>query len=91
MTDTPNRYLVTLNNPYEGTKGYKIIENFPHCGDDKIHLYVIFALKYLIRLGKKEDVRKELKKAIAYLARAYYLADVDNFKPDDLTETFKDY
>jgi hypothetical protein len=91
MTETPTNYRVPNNVKYSGATGFKTIENFPHCGNDQVHIYVIFALKYLLRLGKKDDIRTELKKAIDYLARAYYIVDPSTFKPEDLTDTFKDY
>jgi hypothetical protein len=91
MTETSTSYQVPNEIKYSGTAGFETIENFPHCGDDRVHVYVILALKYLIRLGKKDDIRTELKKAIDYLARAYYIADPVNFNPEDLTKTFKDY
>lgn len=76
---------------YNGTSGYETLEAFPNCGNHKVHIYVILAIKYLLRLGKKDDIRVELKKAITYLARAYYCVDPSNFNPEDISESFKDW
>lgn len=76
---------------YNGDSGFKYMEEFPNCGNPSIHIYVLFALKHLLRLGKKNDVRSELKKAITYLARAYYIADKSNYESDDISVSFKDW
>jgi hypothetical protein len=76
---------------YEGDRGFKYLEGFPNCGNANVHHYILFALKHLLRLGKKDPVRTELKKAIDYLARAYYMADPTTFNPDDLSVNFKNW
>lgn len=74
---------------YNGTNGYEIIESFHNCGNPKVHVYVMMAIKYLLRLGKKDDIRVELKKAITYLARAYYCVDPSSFNHDDISESYR--
>lgn len=97
MSDNPQVYHIsrkyTASNPthYSGFDGYRLIEQFPHCGNNSVHVYVMFAVKYLLRLGRKDEIRTELKKAITYLARAYYTVDPDNYDPDDISISFNHF
>jgi hypothetical protein len=55
------------DNPYEVIK---VLEAWEHLG-----FHVLTAIKYLGRLGKKDDVVQELKKAVWYLNRKIALLE----------------
>jgi hypothetical protein len=74
---------------YDGAKGFDYLEGFPNCGNAKVHHYVLLALKHLLRLGRKDELRIDLNKAIVYLARAIYVIDPANFNVDEIARTFK--
>lgn len=76
---------------YNGDRGFQYLEQFPNCGNANVHICILFALKHLIRLGKKDDIKTDLKKAITYLARAIYTLDPASFNSDEIGASFKDW
>jgi hypothetical protein len=76
---------------YDGDRGFKYLEGFPNCGNASVHNYLLFALKHLLRLGRKDDIKTDLKKAITYLARAIYTLDPASFNPDEIGASFRDW